>query len=70
VNKFKSIYVKFPQDSVHEALLKSICFHRPYTTFYWSAIVTIALSLLYRFWVRYRYYSKTWVQFPIRLPYL
>jgi len=28
----------------HSMLLKMVLFDRPYTTFYWSAIITIALS--------------------------
>jgi len=55
-------------------------FDRPHTTFYWSAIVNIALSCTvfelfdvesgsevtqdHSNW----YHSKDWVQFPIHLP--
>jgi len=49
-------------------------FDSAYTTFYLSAIVTIALSCTVEIWVRGHsrsfklVHSKAWVQFPIRLP--
>ena len=67
--------------------LKMAPFNRPYTTFYWSAIVNIALS--WTVFLSYLtlntivtlksglevtqvhsnwYHSKSWVRFPIRLP--